>query len=45
MENRLDIIITGKKEKTCLVLDVAIPADRISRKREQKINKYTRVCV
>ena len=39
MENRPDIIIAGKKEKTCLVIDVAIPADRMSRKREQKINK------
>jgi hypothetical protein len=26
--NRLDIIIKNKKEKTCTLVDVAIPADR-----------------
>jgi hypothetical protein len=28
MANRLDIIIKNKKEKTCLLIDVVIPADR-----------------
>ena len=27
-ENRSDIIISNKKEKTCTLTDVAIPADR-----------------
>jgi len=28
MMNRPDIIIKNKKEKTCTLIDVAIPADR-----------------
>jgi hypothetical protein len=28
MANRPNIIITNKKEKTCILIDVAIPADR-----------------
>ena len=45
MENRLDIIIKSKKGKKCPAIDVAVPADWMSRKREQKINKNTRVCM
>jgi len=35
--NRPDIIIKNKKEKTCTLIDVAIPADRnvVQRKRKR----------
>jgi hypothetical protein len=43
--NRPDIIIENKQEKTCTMIDVAIPADRnIVQKEEEKKLKY-RVCV
>jgi hypothetical protein len=36
-ENRPDIIIKNKKEKTCTLIDVAIPADRnIMQKKAEK---------
>jgi hypothetical protein len=39
--NRQDIIIKNKKEKTCTLIDVAIPADRnvVQREAEKKL-KY-----
>jgi hypothetical protein len=44
--NRPDIIIKNKKERTCMLLDVAIPADRnVKRKKEQNELKYKSVCV
>ena len=35
--NRLDIIIINKKEKTCTLIDVAIPAERnvVQKKRKR----------
>jgi hypothetical protein len=44
-ENRPDIIIKNKKEKTCILIDVTIPATEISRKRKQEGNSNTRVYV
>ena len=43
--NRPDIIIINKKEKTCTLIDVAIPADRnvVQKEAEKKLN--TRVYV
>ena len=43
--NRPDIIIKNKKEKTCTLIDVAIPADRncVHKEAENKL-KY-KVCV
>jgi len=38
--NRLDIIIKNKKEKTCTLVDVAIPADRNVQKEAEKKLKY-----
>ena len=39
--NRLDIIIKNKKEKTCTLIDVAIPADRnVVQKEAEKKLKY-----
>jgi hypothetical protein len=39
--NRPDIIIKNKKEKTCTITDVAIPADRnVVRKEAEKKLKY-----
>ena len=39
--NRPDIIIKNKKEKTCALIDVAIPADRnVAKKEEEKKLKY-----
>jgi hypothetical protein len=39
--NRPDIIIKNKKDKTCLLIDVAIPSDKnvIQKKAEKKL-KY-----
>jgi hypothetical protein len=40
-ENRPDIIIRNKKEKTCILIDVAIPADRnVTQKEAEKKLKY-----
>ena len=38
--NRPDIIIKNKKDKTCILKDVAIPADRnvTQKKAEKKLN-------
>ena len=39
--NRLDIIIKNKKEKTCTLIDVAIPTDRnVVQKEAEKKLKY-----
>jgi hypothetical protein len=39
--NRTDIIIKNKKEKTCTLIDVAIPADRnVMQKEAEKKLKY-----
>ena len=44
--NRPDIIIKNKKEKTCTLIDVAIPADRnvVQKKAEKKL-KYKSLCI
>ena len=44
--NRRDIIIKNKKEKTCTLIDVAIPADRnvVQKKAEKKL-KYKSLCI
>jgi len=39
--NRPDIIIKNEKEKTCTLIDVAIPADRnVVHKEAEKMLKY-----
>ena len=44
--NRPDIIIRNKKEKTCALIDVAIPADRNVVQKEAEIKlKYKRLCI
>ena len=43
--NRPDIIIKNKKEKTCTLIDVAIPADRNVVQKEAKKKLKTRVYV
>jgi len=44
--NRPDIIITNKKEKTCTLIDVAIPADRnVVQKEAEKKLKYKSLCI
>jgi hypothetical protein len=44
--NRPDIIIKNKKEKTCTLLDVAIPADRnVVQKEAEKKLKYKSLCI
>jgi hypothetical protein len=43
--NRPDIIIKNKKEKTCMLIDVAIPADRNVTKKEAEKKLNTRVYV
>jgi hypothetical protein len=40
-----DIIIKNRKEKTCKLIDVAIPADRNVQKEAEKKLKYKRVYV
>jgi len=44
--NRPDIIIKNKKEKTCPLIDVAIPADRnvVQKESENKL-KYKSLCI
>ena len=44
--NRPDIIIKNKKEKTCPLIDVAIPADRnaVQKEAEKKL-KYKSLCI
>jgi len=44
--NRPDIIIKNKKEKTCTLMDVAIPADRNAVQKEvEKKLKYKSLCI
>jgi hypothetical protein len=43
--NRPDIIIKNKKEKTCKLIDVAIPADRNVQKEAEKNLKYKSFCI
>jgi len=43
--NRPDIIIKHKKEKTCILLDVAIPADRNSMHKAAEKKLITRLLV
>jgi len=44
--NRPDIIIKNKKEKTCTLIGVAIPADRnVVQKEAEKKLKYKRLCI
>jgi hypothetical protein len=45
--NRPDIIIKkNKKEKTCILIDVAIPADRnVKQKEAEKEIKYKSLCI
>ena len=44
--NRPDIIIKNKKEKTCTLIDVAIPTDRnvVQQEAEKKL-KYKSLCI
>jgi len=43
--NRPDIIIKNKKEETCTLIDVAIPADRNVQKEAEKKLKYKSLCI
>ena len=44
--NRPDIIVKNKKEKTCTLIDVAIPADRnVAQKEAEKKLKYKSLCI
>jgi len=44
--NKPDIIIKNRKEKTCALIDVAIPADRnVVQKEAVKKLKYKSVCI
>ena len=44
--NRPDIIIKNTKEKTCTIIDVAIPADRnVVQKEAEKKLKYKSLCI
>jgi hypothetical protein len=44
--NKPDIIIKNKKEKTCKLTDVAIPADRnVVQKEAEKMLKYKSLCI
>src|SRR5215510_4766640 len=44
--NRADIIIKNKAEKTCTLIDVAIPADRnVVQKEAEKKLKYKSLCI
>jgi hypothetical protein len=44
--NRLDTIIKNKKEKTCTLIDVAIPTDRnVVQKEAEKKLKYKSLCI
>jgi hypothetical protein len=43
--NKPDIIIKNKKEKTCILIDVAIPVDRnVTQKEAEKKLKYKSLC-
>jgi hypothetical protein len=44
--NKPDIIIKNKKKKTCILIDVAIPADRnVTQKDAEKKLKYKSLCI
>jgi hypothetical protein len=44
--NKPDIIIKNEKEKTCILIDVAIPADRnVTQKKAGKKLKYKSLCI
>jgi hypothetical protein len=44
--NRPAIIIKNKKEETCILIEVAIPADRnVVQKEAEKKLKYKRLCI
>ena len=44
--SRPDIIIKNKKQKTCTLIDVAIPADRnVVQKEAEKKLKYKSLCI
>jgi hypothetical protein len=46
MANRPDIIIKNKKEKTCILIDVAIPADRnVMQKEAENKPKHKSLCI
>jgi hypothetical protein len=46
MTNRPDIIIKNKKEKTCILINVAIPEDRNVMKEEtEKKLEYRVLCI
>jgi hypothetical protein len=46
MANRPDIIIKNKKEKTCILIDATIPADRsVMHKEAKKKLKYKSLCI
>jgi hypothetical protein len=46
MASRPDIIITNKKDKTCILVGVAIPADRnFMEKEAEKKLKYKSLCI
>jgi hypothetical protein len=45
-ENRPDIIIKNKKDKICLLIDVAIPSDRnVIQKESEKKLKYNNLSI
>jgi hypothetical protein len=44
--NRPDIVVKNKKEKTCMLIDVAIPADRnVTQKEAEKKGKSKCLCI
>jgi hypothetical protein len=44
--NKPDIIIKNKKEKTCILIDVAVPADRnVTQKEAENKLKYMSLCI
>jgi hypothetical protein len=44
--NRPDIIINNKKDKTCILIDLAIPVDRnVVQKEAEKKLKYKSLCI
>jgi hypothetical protein len=46
MTNRPDIIIKNEKDKTCIMIDMAIPEDRnVIQKEAEKKLKYRGLCV
>ena len=45
MANRTDVIIKNRKEKTCILIDVAIQADRnVMQKETENKLKYKNLC-